>query len=83
MWGLSPSPDMRRNPRAPLPPPDFSGGLRGVSLTREFDTPQAIPLDQALYKTFGVVTSEGRRGLLYFHELSPEGWARIRNRIYR
>ena len=44
---------------------------------------QAIPLEQALYSTFGVVTSEGRRGVLYFYELSPEGWARIRYRIYR
>ena len=56
-------------------------GFGDIDVARAYS--QAIPQDQALYKTFGVVTSEGRRGVLYFYELSPEGWARIRRRIYR
>ncbi len=43
---------------------------------------QTLSGDQALYKTFGIVTSEGRRGVVYFYERSPEGWLRLRYRIY-
>ncbi len=56
-------------------------GFGDIDVARAFS--QALPLEQALHKTFGVVTSEGRRGVLHFYELSPEGWARIRYRIYR